>query len=100
MSSSEKGLATQEEILTAELPISPGEPEEFSDLLDSYSQPSHRGTGTRLHGRVVRITDAEVIVDVGYKCEGSVPLDEFRDDWGNVRVQPADKIEVVLESSE
>jgi len=76
------------------------EPEEFNNLLNSYAQYSQPATGTMLHGHVVKIGATEVIVDVGYKCEGVIPLDEFRDDWGNLRVQPGDAVEVIMESRE
>ncbi|MBF8305303.1 MAG: ribosomal protein S1p [Acidobacteria bacterium] len=76
------------------------EAEEFSHLLDSYSEQSRPSTGTLLHGHVVNVTESEVIVDVGYKCEGVIPLEEFRDDWGNLRVKPGDAVEVMMESTE
>ncbi len=76
------------------------EGEDFSNLLSSYSQRSHPATGTRMSGHVVKVTESEVIVDVGYKCEGVIALEEFRDDWGNLRVQPGDAVEVMLESGE
>jgi small subunit ribosomal protein S1 len=77
------------------------EAEEFDDtLLDSYPQLSHPSSGSLLKGHVVKITAAEAIVDVGYKCEGVIPLEEFKDAQGNLRVQPGDEIEVLMDSGE
>ena len=53
-----------------------------------------------MSGHVVNVTDSEVIVDVGSKCEGVISIEEFRDDWGNLRVQAGDAIDVMMESSE
>jgi small subunit ribosomal protein S1 len=88
-----------EESRSEEAKPASAEMEEFSNLLDSYSEPS-RPTGTLLHGHVVKVTATEAIVDVGYKCEGVIPIEEFRDDWGNIRVQPGDAVEVMMESTE
>ncbi|HEY5998784.1 MAG TPA: 30S ribosomal protein S1 [bacterium] len=53
--------------------------------------------GEIVRGRVIKITDQEVLVDVGFKSEGSIPINEFRRD--NV---PAvgDEVEVFLEEAE
>lgn len=77
-----------------------GEGESFGDLLSSYSEPSRPATGKLMNGHVVKVTDSEVIVDIGYKSEGVIALEEFRDDWGNLRVQPDDSVEVMMESTE
>ena len=76
------------------------ESEEFDSLLDSYPQFSQPSTGTLLKGHVVKITGPEVIVDVGYKCEGVIPAEEFRDLQGGLKVQPGDEVEVLMESTE
>jgi len=53
--------------------------------------------GEIVRGRVIKITEQEVIVDVGFKSEGAISLNEFRRD--NI---PAvgDEIEVFLEEAE
>ena len=92
--------SAREESSTEEAKSGSGEGESFGDLLSSYSEPSRPATGKLMSGHVVKVTDSEVIVDVGYKCEGVIALEEFRDDWGNLRVQPDDTIEVMMESTE
>ena len=76
------------------------EKEEFDRLLNSYSQFSQPPIGSLLRGHVVKIAGSEVIVDVGYKCEGVISADEFRDHEGKLRIQPGDEIEVMMESTE
>ena len=44
--------------------------EDYQKLLDSYSASASLQQGDLLPGRILKITENEVIVDVGYKCEG------------------------------
>ena len=37
--------------------------------------------GEVVHGTVVRVDKDEVLVDIGYKSEGVIPVDEFLDDY-------------------
>ena len=76
------------------------EAEEFESLVDAYPQYTHPPFGTVLKGHVVKITGPEVIVDVGHKCEGAIPAEEFLDSQGNLKVQPGDEIECLMESAE
>ena len=43
---------------------------------------------------------SEVIVDVGYKSEGIIAVDEFIDETGQITVQPGDIVDVLLERTE
>lgn len=52
---------------------------------------------TILKGRVLNIVNDDVIVDVGYKSEGIVSIQEF---WNPQSVKPGDEIEVFLEGVE
>jgi small subunit ribosomal protein S1 len=56
--------------------------------------------GGVVRGRVVGITPTHVMVDVGYKSEGQIPLQEFLDRQGNVQVKVGDDIDVFFDSSE
>ncbi|MBW1711655.1 MAG: 30S ribosomal protein S1 [Deltaproteobacteria bacterium] len=49
-------------------------------------------------GRVVEVTPMGVLVDIGYKAEGEIPIDEFTDSQGQVSVKPGDEVEVLIES--
>jgi len=53
-------------------------------------------TGSVVTGRVVRIIGNEAVIDVGFKSEGSVPLEEFE---GN-KVAVGEKVDVLLEAVE
>ncbi|MFP4014826.1 MAG: 30S ribosomal protein S1 [Chitinispirillaceae bacterium] len=53
--------------------------------------------GQVVSGKILRITDKEVIVDVNFKSEGIIPISEFK----NVQdFKPGDRIDVFLEQVE
>jgi len=74
--------------------------DEYEKLLDTYSHFATLSEGEVLKGRVLKITDNEVIVDVGYKCEGLAPVAEFRDRDGRLTVRAGDIVDVMLETTE
>ncbi|MBZ0253793.1 MAG: S1 RNA-binding domain-containing protein, partial [Candidatus Methylomirabilis sp.] len=52
-------------------------------------------------GRVIRMTPDSVIVDIGYKSEGAIPIEEFRHAPGaELPVKPGDEISVYIEELE
>jgi small subunit ribosomal protein S1 len=53
--------------------------------------------GDIVKGKILDITDTEVIVDIGFKSEGIVPVEEF-ETTKNIKV--GDEVEVFLESME
>jgi small subunit ribosomal protein S1 len=54
--------------------------------------------GEVVHGTVVAVTAEEVLVDIGFKCEGSVPVAEFTDPETNeIQVKVNDEVEVFVE---
>jgi len=54
--------------------------------------------GEVVHGRVVHVGTSEVLVDVGYKSEGTIPIEEFHRHGTLPKV--GDEIEVYLEAKE
>ncbi len=67
----------------------------MEQLLDDYSNPDGLREGDVIHGRVLEIREAELIVDVGQKAEGAVPIEQVKDASGNVRFAVGDAIDVV-----
>jgi len=54
--------------------------------------------GEVVHGTVVAVDSDEVLIDIGYKCEGSVPVSEFTDPETNeVQIKVDDEVEVFVE---
>ena len=80
---------SDEEMLTI---VAPGGDEE---LLLALQGEQNFEIGGIVPGKVVEIVGDQVIVDVGYKSEGLVALNEW--DEGEPRPQPGDPVEVLLE---
>ena len=77
------------------------DPQEFANLLELYDSSFRNiAEGEVVKGTVLKVTASEVIVDVGYKSEGIIQIDEFLDENGEVTVQPGDIVDVLLERTE
>ncbi|MDE3153625.1 MAG: 30S ribosomal protein S1 [Acidobacteriota bacterium] len=77
------------------------DPDEYARLLDIYDNSFRNiAEGEVVKGTVLKVTASEVIVDVGYKSEGMIAVDEFLDENGEVIVQPGDLVDVLLERTE
>jgi small subunit ribosomal protein S1 len=75
--------------------------EEYERLLDMYDVSfKNFAEGEVVRGVVLQVSDTEVIVDVGYKSEGIIPVEEFRDESGKISVKPGDVVDVLLEKTE
>ncbi|MFN2632426.1 MAG: 30S ribosomal protein S1 [Thermoanaerobaculia bacterium] len=76
-------------------------PQEYEHLLAQYENSfKNLQEGQIIRGRVLTVTPSEVIVDIGYKSEGMIPVSEFTDFSGNVMVKPGDAVDVLLERTE
>lgn len=62
----------------------------FKDILE----------GEIVKGQVIELGIDAVIVDIGYKSEGSIPMKEFLGTQGQLTVQVGDMVDVYLESKE
>ena len=75
--------------------------EEYERLLDMYDVSfKNFAEGEVVKGVVLQVSESEVIVDVGYKSEGIIPLDEFRDETGKISIKVGDMVDVLLEKTE
>jgi small subunit ribosomal protein S1 len=72
-----------------------GAEEDFASLFEQSLQTPQ--PGDVVTGRVVSIGRDHVTIDIGYKCEGIVPLEEFTTRGGEVTVQEGEDIEVFFE---
>jgi len=76
-------------------------PQEYEHLLAQYEDSfKNLQEGQIIRGRVLSVTESEVIVDIGYKSEGIIPVSEFTDFSGQVTVKPGDSVDVLLERTE
>jgi small subunit ribosomal protein S1 len=81
-----------------EPPVVTVDPEEYQHLLEDYSHLAPPSRHEVLEGRVLKISGAEVFIDVGYKTDGVAPLSQFTDASGNVTVHTGDIVDVMVES--
>ncbi|MEJ2077667.1 MAG: 30S ribosomal protein S1 [Acidobacteriota bacterium] len=74
---------------------------DFGAILDAYDKSLQEfAEGEVVKGRVLKVSDEDVIVDVGLKSEGVISVNEFRSEKGDVSLHPGDVVEVLLESIE
>ncbi len=74
--------------------------ESFADLLEETMQPSIRLVGRVVTGTIISIENDFVLVDVGLKSEGSVPIREFRDANGEMSIKAGENVDVFVERFE
>ena len=73
----------------------------FEKLLEAYEGRTQRfSEGDVIRGRVIAISGSGVIVDVGFKSEGIIPIEQFTTDRGQVTIKAGDAIDVFLEQTE
>jgi len=70
----------------------------FSALFESSVKELN--VGDVVEGTIVQINPDSVVVDVGYKSEGIIPLSELADENGLVSVEVGDKVDVLFEKRE
>jgi small subunit ribosomal protein S1 len=92
----------------AEHAISASEPaDDFSAALEAFEREQAaeaaavEAYGDKIvQGTVIKQTEKHLVVDVGLKSEGLVPLEQVVDHTGAVRFQPGEVIDVVIEREE
>ena len=73
----------------------------MEDLLRIYDEKIAEFTeGDIVKGRVLKIRPSEVVVDIGYKSEGIVPIAELTAWDGAIQVKQGDEIDVSIERLE
>ena len=75
-------------------------PESFAALFAESLAHQEMRQGEVITAEVVRVDYNFVVVNAGLKSEAYVPIEEFKDDRGEVTVQPGDFISVAIESVE
>ena len=79
---------------------SEGMTESFAQLFEQSLANQRIRPGMILTGLVVDVTSDVVIVNVGLKSEAVIPLEQFKNERGEVEVKPGDSVEVALDSVE
>src|SRR4030095_13777254 len=73
---------------------------DFGTLFEESLKKNPIKEGELIKGTVVKVTKDHVLVDIGFKSEGQINVDEFRYLDGEVSVKPGDVVDVVFETAE
>ena len=73
--------------------------EDFASALEHFTTETEEAVSEDrvIKGTVLKLTDKHVVVDIGTKSEGMLPLSEVLDHEGKPKVKPGDEIEVMRE---
>ncbi|MGR6034362.1 MAG: 30S ribosomal protein S1 [Candidatus Nitrosoglobus sp.] len=74
--------------------------ESFAELFERSQVGAPMAPGSIVTGTIMEIRPDVVIVNAGFKSEGVIPVEQFRDDKGNLNISKGDLVEVALESVE
>jgi small subunit ribosomal protein S1 len=70
----------------------------MDNLMEMYEESFKRfAEGEVVTGRIISVDRDFVLVDIGYKSEGQIRINEFRDETGNVSAKSGDPVEVMVE---
>ena len=74
--------------------------ESFADLFEESLTRQEMRAGEVITAEVMRIDLNFVVVNAGLKSESYIPLDEFRNDRGELEANPGDYVQVAIETLE
>jgi small subunit ribosomal protein S1 len=77
-----------------------GAEENFAALFEESLKHEDVKEGDIVKGSIIQVGKDHVVVDIGYKSEGTIPLYEFVQADGTVGIKEGDVIDVFLESRE
>ena len=73
----------------------------MDELLDIYEKRmTSFSEGDIVHGKVLKVMPSEVVIDIGYKSEGLLPIGEVTGYDSAVKVKAGDEIDVFIERLE
>ncbi|MDP9161092.1 MAG: 30S ribosomal protein S1 [Acidobacteriota bacterium] len=76
--------------------------DDFASALENFTTESEEAASDDnvIKGTVLKITATHVVVDIGAKSEGMLPLSEVLDHEGKSKFQPGDEIDVMRDKGE
>jgi small subunit ribosomal protein S1 len=80
----------------------PAATDDFASALESFTTETEEAAGDDnvLKGTVLKLTSTHVVVDIGAKSEGMLPIGEVLDHEGKPKFQPGDEIDVMRDKGE
>ena len=74
--------------------------ESFAALFEESLKSSDMRAGEVISAEVVRVEHSFVVVNAGLKSEAYVPIEEFKNDQGELEVQVGDFVSVAIDAIE
>ncbi|MGD8785702.1 MAG: S1 RNA-binding domain-containing protein, partial [Thioalkalispiraceae bacterium] len=74
--------------------------ESFAELFEESLEKTKMVPGAIITGTVVSVNDDFVIINAGLKSEGVIPVEQFKDESGNINVDIGDAVDVALDAVE
>jgi small subunit ribosomal protein S1 len=76
--------------------------EDFASALETFTTEAEEAVGEDrvIRGTVLKLTPTHVVVDIGAKSEGMLPIAEVLDHQGNPKFQPGQEIDVMRDKGE
>jgi len=81
-------------------PAQTREPATFKELFEESLKEKSVAEGEIVKGTVLKVSKDFVMVDIGYKSEGQIPIEEFADERGQISIKAGDVVEVLVEMRE
>ncbi|WDI78490.1 30S ribosomal protein S1 [Candidatus Purcelliella pentastirinorum] len=72
----------------------------FSELFEKSFKQINIRPGSIIQGIVISIEKDVVLVDAGLKSESAIPLEQFKNSSGDIKIEVGEKIDVVLDAIE
>lgn len=89
--------AVNEEVLSDMGEEDMGE-EDMESLMSLYEESFKRfAEGEVVNGKIIAVDKDYVLVDIGYKSEGQIRINEFKDENGTINANVGDDVEVMVE---
>ncbi len=94
-------MVEEKDMQDEEMEMQDGEEMSFEELLKDYEQGGFElKRNDVVEGTIVQVNPDSVVVDVGYKSEGVIPLREFADENGEINVNVGDVYDVLFGGGE
>ncbi len=72
----------------------------FAKLFEESLSQVNMKTGAIIKGKVIAVNDDFVTINAGLKSEGIIPVEQFKNDQGNLEINVGDTVDVALDAIE
>jgi small subunit ribosomal protein S1 len=74
---------------------------DYENLLDQYQfNAKEIAPGKIIKGKVIKVTSDHALIDIGFKSEGIIPMEDFTNIKDKNEIHPGDNIEAIVERSD